>query len=60
LSFDTQAGIRDLPAVVNALSFGAKVRTSGNDRALWKLGLAGLEADGETHYAAMVTYQLRF
>jgi len=60
LSFDTQAGIRNLPEVVNAFSLGAKVRAAGNDQALWKFGFAGFEADGETNYVALATYQLRF
>ena len=60
LSFTTRAGIRALPRTVSSLGFGASVKASGDGRALWKLGLAGLEADGEQHYAALAGYRLRF
>ena len=60
LSFNTNAGLRSMPDVVNSMSFGAKVKSSTNDQAEWKFGFAGLEADGEEYYAAMAAYQLRF
>ena len=60
LSFNTNAGLRSMPDVVNSMSFGAKVKSSANDQAEWKFGFAGLEADGEEYYAAMAAYQLRF
>ena len=60
LSFNTNAGLRSMPEVVNSMSFGAKVKSSTNDQAEWKFGFAGLEADGEEYYAAMAAYQLRF
>ena len=60
LSFNTNAGLRSVPDVVNSMSFGAKVKSSTNDQAEWKFGFAGLEADGEEYYAAMAAYQLRF
>ncbi len=60
LSFNTNAGLRSMPDVVNSLSFSAKVKSSANDQAQWKFGFAGLEADGEHYYAAMAAYQLRF
>ena len=60
LSFNTQAGLRSMPEMVNALSFGAKVKSSSNDQAEWKFGFAGLQADGEQYYAAIAGYQLRF
>ncbi len=59
LSFTTRAGIRALPRTVSSLSFGASVKASGG-RAAWRFGLAGLEADGEKHYAALAGYRLRF
>ncbi len=59
LSFNTPAGIRALPKAVHSLRLGARVRPAGH-RGIWKLGLAGLEADGEAHYAALAAYQLRF
>ena len=60
LSFNTNAGLRSMPEVVNSMSFGATVKSSANDQAEWKFGFAGLEADGEEYYAAMAAYQLRF
>ena len=60
LSFNTNAGLRSMPDVVNSMSFGAKVKSSANDQAEWKFGFAGLEADGEEYYAAMAAYQLKF
>ena len=60
LSFNTNAGLRSMPDVVNSMSFGAKVKSSTNDQAEWKFGFAGLEADGEEYYAAMAAYQLKF
>ena len=60
LSFNTNAGLRSMPEVVNSMSFGAKVKSSTNDQAEWKFGFAGLEADGEEYYAAMAAYQVRF
>ena len=60
LSFNTNAGLRSMPEVVNSMSFGAKVKSSANDQAEWKFGFAGLEADGEEYYAAMAAYQLKF
>ena len=60
LSFNTNAGLRSMPDVVNSMSFGAKVKSSTNDQAEWKFGFAGLEADGEEYYAAMAVYQLQF
>ena len=60
LSFNTNAGLRSMPDVVNSMSFGAKVKSSANDQAEWKFGFAGLEADGEEYYAAMAAYQVRF
>ena len=60
LSFNTNAGLRSMPDVVNSMSFGAKVKSSANDQAEWKFGFAGLEADGEDYYAAMAAYQVRF
>ena len=60
LSFNTNAGLRSMPDVVNSMSFGAKVKSSTNNQAEWKFGFAGLEADGEEYYAAMAGYQLRF
>ena len=60
LSFNTNAGLRSMPEVVNSMSFGAKVKSSTNDQAEWKFGFAGLEADGEEYYAAMAAYQLKF
>ncbi len=60
VSFPSRASIRDLPAVVHSLSLGARVQPGGNDRTTWQFGFAGLEADGETHYAALATYRLRF
>ncbi len=60
VSFPSRASIRDLPAVVHSLSLGARVQPGGNDRTTWQFGFAGLEADGETHYAALATYQVRF
>ena len=60
LSFNTNAGLRSMPDVVNSMSFGAKVKSSTNDQAEWKFGFAGLEADGEEYYAAMAAYQLHF
>ena len=60
LSFNTNAGLRSMPDVVNSMSFGATVKSSANDQAEWKFGFAGLEADGEEYYAAMAAYQLRF
>ncbi len=59
LSFTTRAGIRALPETVHSLSFGAQVKAGGG-RAAWRFGLAGLEADGEKHYAALAGYRLRF
>ena len=60
LNFNTRAGIRAMPDVVNSLSFGAKFKSSSNRNAEWKFGFAGLEADGEEYYAAMGVYRLRF
>ena len=60
LSFNTNAGLRSMPDVVNSMSFGAKVKSSANDQAEWKFGFAGLEADGEEYYAVMAAYQLKF
>ena len=60
LSFNSNAGLRSMPDVVNSMSFGAKVKSSTNDQAEWKFGFAGLEADGEEYYAAMAAYQLKF
>ena len=60
LSFNTNAGLRSMPDMVNSMSFGAKVKSSANDQAEWKFGFAGLEADGEEYYAAMAAYQLKF
>ncbi len=60
VSFPSRASIRDLPAVVHSLSLGARVQPGGNDRTTWQFGFAGLEADGETHYAALATYRVRF
>ncbi len=60
LSFNSNAGLRSMPDVVNSLSFGAKVKSSTKDQGEWKFGFAGLEADGEDYYAAMAAYQLRF
>ncbi len=60
LSFTTRAGIRALPETVHSLSFGAQVKALGSARAAWRFGLAGLEADGEQHYAALAGYRLRF
>ena len=60
LSFNTNAGLRSMPDVVNSMSFGTKVKSSTNDQAEWKFGFAGLEADGEEYYAAMAAYQVRF
>ena len=60
LSFNTNAGLRSMPEVVNSMSFGAKVKSSTNDQAEWKFGFAGLEADGEEYYAAMAAYQVKF
>ena len=60
LSFNTNAGLRSMPDVVNSMSFGATVKSSANDQAEWKFGFAGLEADGEEYYAAMAAYQLKF
>ena len=60
LSFNTNAGLRSMPDVVNSMSFGAKVKSATNDQAEWKFGFAGLEADGEEYYAAMAAYQLKF
>ena len=60
LSFTTRAGIRALPETVHSLSFGAQVKALGSARAAWRFGLAGLEADGEKHYAALAGYRLRF
>ena len=60
LSFNTNAGLRSMPEVVNSMSFGATVKSSANDQAEWKFGFAGLEADGEEYYAAMAAYQVRF
>ena len=60
LSFNTNAGLRSMPDVVNSMGFGAKVKSSANDQGEWKFGFAGLEADGEEYYAAMAAYQLKF
>ncbi len=59
LDFNTNAGVRTMPEVVNSLSFGATLKSS-TDRAQWKFGVAGIEADGEHYYAGMAAYQLRF
>lgn len=60
LNFNTLAGLRAMPDVVNSLSFGTKIKSSKNNNAEWKFGFAGLEADGEEYYAAMGVYRMRF
>ncbi len=60
LSFQSSAGLRNMPKMVNSMSFGAKIKSAKSDQAEWKFGVAGIEADGEDHYAAMVGYRLKF
>ena len=59
LSFSTAAAVRGLPETVNSLSFGATVKTAAS-RGTWKMGYAGLEADGELHQVAIAGYSLKF
>ena len=60
MEFSSGASVRHMPDTINALSFGAKIKSSQSDRAQWKVGFAGFEADGEYHHAAMVGYKLKF
>ena len=60
MEFSSGANVRHMPDTINALSFGAKIKSSQSDRAQWKIGFAGFEADGEYHHAAMVGYKLKF
>ena len=60
MDFSSSAGVRPMPEVINALGFGAKIKSSKSDRAEWKFGFAGFEADGEYHHATMVGYKIRF
>ncbi len=60
LSFSSPAAVQAMPKVVNALSFGASVKASKSNHGEWRLGYAGLEADGEYYHAAVLGYQMRF
>ncbi len=60
LSFNSAAAVQAMPKVVNALSFGASVKASKSNQGEWRLGYAGLEADGEYYHAAVLGYQMRF
>ena len=60
LGFNSTAGIRAMPEVINSVSFGTRIKSTQSDDSEWKLGFAGLEADGEEYYAVMAAYQLQF
>ena len=60
LSFNSGASVQSMPKVVNAVSFGTSVKKSKSSQSEWKIGYAGLEADGEYYHAAVAAYQLRF
>ncbi len=61
LSFDTIAGVRDFPKIVNSLSFRPGLKTlKSYANSIWKNGIAGLQADSQIHYAAMDGFQMRF
>ena len=60
LGFNSIAGIRAMPEVINSVSFGTRIKSAQSDDSEWKLGFAGLEADGEEYFAAMAAYQMRF
>lgn len=60
MSFNTPARVRPMPSAVSALGFGARMKTSKSTDSEWKLGYAGIVADGEYYHAAMLGYKLRF
>ncbi len=60
LSFNSNATVQAMPKVVNALSFGANVKSSKSNQGEWRFAYAGLEVDGEYYHAAVAGYQFRF
>ena len=60
LSFEKSTVLQGVPESLNMLSFGADIKPMDKRRGVFRVGYAGMEADGDYEHAAVAAYRLRF
>ena len=60
LSFEKSTVLQGVPQSLNMLSFGADIKPMDKRRGVFRVGYAGMEADGDYEHAAVAAYRLRF
>ena len=60
LSFEKSTVLQGVPESLNMLSFGADIKPMDRRRGVFRVGYAGMEADGDYEHAAVAAYRLRF